>query len=78
MTVDLIGWMEQMFQSTWFYALVLLAAVSCVWYYMSHIRSGSTTAKNIIMGQPMMLLIILSAVIALVVFVTQVWDIQLM
>lgn len=77
MTLDLMGWREQMFQSTWLSVLIFLAAASCVLYYVSHVRRGSATAKSTLMGQPLTLLVILGALIVIIAVVTQVWDIQL-
>jgi len=86
MTVDLIGLMEQMLQSWWFYMLVLLATVSFYWYYIKHAggvvldeqaRQPKALFKNLILGQPLTLLIILVAVMAIAAAFVYVLDIQL-
>ena len=86
MTVDLIGLMEQVFQSWWFYVLALLATISFYWYYIKHAggvisdesaRQPKTLLKNFVVGQPLMLLIVLVVVIAVVAVVVYIFDIQL-
>jgi len=86
MTLDLIGLMEQMFQSRWFYVLVLLATASFYWYYIKHgrdvvldesTRQPKTIFKNFVLGQPLTLLVVLVAVIAIVAAFTYIFDIQL-
>jgi len=86
MTFDLIGLMEQMLQSGWFYVLTLLATASFYWYYIKHARSvvldesarqPKTLFKNFILGQPLALLIILVVVIAIVAAVVYIFDIHL-
>jgi hypothetical protein len=75
MQLDLIGLMSRLFDSVWFLALVVLAAVSCVWYYARHMAKGTATTKSMLVGQPLLLLAILVAVIAIVAVALQVWDI---
>lgn len=86
MTIDLIGIMEQMFQSTWFAVLATLTAISCVWYYVRHsaqtmqnpqARQPGMLFKNFLAGQPFALLIILIIVIAVAALVVQFLDIRL-
>lgn len=86
MTLDLIGLMEQMFQSGWFYVLVLLATVSFYWYYAKHTgsvvldesaRQPKTLFKNFVLGQPLTLLIVLVVVMAIAAAIVYIFDIQL-
>ena len=86
MTIDLIGLTERMFQSMWFTALVILAGISCLWYYLRHgahafqnpqARQKRTLFKNFVGGQPLTLVIILVVVIAVVALITQIFDIGL-
>ncbi len=78
--------MEQMFQSGWFYVLTLLAAASFCWYYIKHARGvvldesarqPKALFKNFLLGQPLTLLIVSAVVIAIVLAVTYILDIQL-
>ena len=86
MTIDLVGFMERMFQSEWFYVLTLLAAASSYWYYIKRAsgvvldesaRQPKALFKNFLLGQPLILFIVLVVVIAIVAAVTYTLDIQL-
>jgi len=86
MTFDLIGLMEQVFQSGWFYVLTLLAAASFYWYYIKHAggvildesaRQPKALFKNFVLGQPLTLLIVLVLVMAIAAAFVYILDIQL-
>jgi hypothetical protein len=77
MTLDLIGVGEDMFQNTWFAMLVTLAILSCAWYYIRHVAKGTGSGRNLLVGQPLQLILILAVLFAVVALAVYVFDVGL-
>lgn len=55
----------------------IVAIISGIWYYLSHLRRGSMTGKTMLVGQPLKLLVILGLLIMSIALVTYLFDIRL-